>query len=391
MAFFASVNGLQIVSGSLMVPLIGAWTADLTLATSQAVAGSATVAIGNLTLIGYVYRSDSYGGQVRARLVGGAGGWRKPIPSQGYGTGSGVSLSTVLRDAARSCGETVNVARDTTIGNAYVRAAFNSSVAGDVLWQMVSQGFIPAWYVAPNGMTMTQSWPASVVSTPFTVTDQKPDEGSVEIATEDYASWMPGCSFSAPQLSGTYTSAGVHYVWTGDGKFRFEVLTSTGAGDRMLGPIQQVIQKEIAPTRYYGRYEYTVSAPTTTTIDGSPVDPSQGLPDVLDVPLTGDSISAYAPAAGATCHIMFLNGLPTKPICVWTDQTPTSVGLASGTTPVAKIGDTVQSVVSGSLSILPGSTAGNSGGLITGVLIVQGITPISGTITTGSSVVSAAQ
>lgn len=391
MAFFASVNGQQIVAGSLLVPLVGAWTADLTLATQQPVSGSATVVIGNLTLIGYVYRSDSYGGQVRARLVGGAGGWRKPIPSQGYGTSGGVSLSTVLRDAARACGETVDVAKDTTIGNAYVRTAFVSSVAGDVLWQMVSQGFIPAWYVAPNGMTATTSWPASVVSTPFTVTDQKTDEGSVEIATEDYVSWMPGCLFSAPQLSGTYTSAGVHYVWTGDGKFRFEVLTSTGAGDRMLGPIQQVIQKELAPTRYYGRYEYTVSSPTKTTIDGSPVDPSQGLPDVLDVPLTGDSISAYAPAAGATCHIMFLNGLPTKPICVWTDQTPTSVDLASGTTPVAKIGDTVQSVVSGSLVILPGSLAGNSGGPITGTLIVQGITPISGTITTGSSVVSAPQ
>jgi hypothetical protein len=91
---------------------------------------------------------------------------------------------------------------------------------------------------------------------------------------------------------------------------------------------------------------------------------------------------------------MFLDGVPTKPICVWTTQTPTSVDLASGTMPVAKIGDTVQSVVSGTVTVLPGSSlvaAGVVPGTITvsGVLLLAGTTPISGTITTGSSVVGA--
>jgi hypothetical protein len=292
------------------------------------------------------------------------------------------------------CGEKINVANDQTIGNAYVRVAFDTSVAGDALWQMKAQGFIPSWYVAPSGVTMTASWPATPVSTPFTVTDQKPDEGVVEIATEDYAAWMPGCTFTNPLLNSPQSSAGVHYVWGNDGKFRFEVLTATGTTDRVLGPIQQVIQKELASSRFFGRYSYTVSNPSATTIDGAPVDPSLGLPDVQCVPIAADSISSYTPASGSTAHIMFLNGVPTAPICVWTDQTPTSVDLASGTNPVAKIGDTVQSVISGAMTVLPGSSlvvAGTAPGTVTvtGVLVVAGVTPFSGIILTGSSVVGA--
>lgn len=385
--YFASVNGLQVVGGSLLIPLIGMWTADLRLATSQMVTGQATVVIGNLSLLGTVYRADDYGGQVRVRMVGGYGGWRVSIPPQGYGNASGVQLSTVLQDAASACGEQVNVSSNPNVGNAYVRTQFPTSVAGDVLWQMLSQGFIPAWYVGPSGVTQITAWPSVAVSTPFTVTDQKTDEGLVTIATEDYASWLPGCTFTSPLLTSgeTFTSAGVHYVWGTDGTFRFEVFTGT-TGDRVLGPFQQMVEREVAPLRFFGRYEYSISNPSTSTIDGSPTDPSLGLPDVQQVPLTGDSISTYTPPSGGTAHIMFVNGQPTKPVCVWTSGNPTNVAIQGGANPAAKLGDTVQSMVTGTLTVLGGAlTVGSTAGTPTGTIIVQGLSPISGTITTGSA------
>ena len=383
--YFASVNGLQVVGGSLLIPLIGMWTADLRLATSQMVTGQATVVIGNLSLLGTVYRADDYGGQVRVRMVGGYGGWRVSIPPQGYGNASGVQLSTVLQDAASACGEQVNVSSNPNVGNAYVRTQFPTSVAGDVLWQMLSQGFIPAWYVGPSGVTQIAAWPTVSVSTPFTVTDQKPDEGLVTIATEDYASWLPGCTFTSPLLASPQTSAGVHYVWGADGNFRFEVFTGT-TGDRVLGPFQQMVEREVAPLRFFGRYEYSISNPSTSTIDGSPTDPSLGLPDVQQVPLGGDSISSYIPPTGGTAHIMFVNGQPTKPVCVWTSGNPTNVAIQGGANPAAKLGDTVQSMVTGTLTVLGGAlTVGSTAGTPTGTIIVQGLSPISGTITTGSA------
>lgn len=385
---FASCAGLQIVSGSLVIPKIGAWTADVHLATQQTVSGTVPVVIGNLTLLGTVYRSDVYGGQVRARIVGGYGGWRNRIAPQGYGSGSGVLLSTILNDAASACDERVTIASDRSIGNAYARVSFPSSVAGDILWQMLSQGIIAGWYVAPSGVTITSQWPSINVSTPFTVTDQKPDEGMVEIATEDYASWMPGCTFSSPLLTSgeTFTSAGVIYTWDDAGKFRFAVLTGT-AQDRVLGPIQAMVQKEISPARFFGRYAYTISNPSSTTVDGTPSDSTLGLPDLQNVPITADSISSYTPPDGGECHIMFLDGVPTKPVCVWTDEAPTLAALLEGAVPVALQGGTVTVLWPGPIPITGVITP--PGSAFVGALTIT--SPGIGQITTGSSRVTAPQ
>ena len=396
MSFFASANGLQIVSGTLLIPLVGAWTGDLQLATDQALTGQVEVVIGNLTMQGFVVRSDPYGGQTRARLVGGYGGWRTSIPAQGYGSKQGVKLSTVLQDAASACGEQIDIFADVTIGNAFARMSFGTSAASDVLWQMIALGHMTAWYVAPSGVTKTGPWPVTGVTTPFIPTDQRPDEGVVVVATEDYASWMPGASFTHPLLEGEFTSAGVQYVWDNDGEFRFEVLTGTatphGMLDRVLGPLQQVVERQLAPTRYFGRYEYTISNPSGTTIDGSPTDTTLGLPDVQNVPLTGDSLASYTPPSGGTAHVQFVNGDPTKPVCVWTEADssngPTDITIApggSGISGVARVTDTCI-VMFPPIIQVAGTIAGAP---FIGVATIT--TPAVGTIQTGSSTVQAAE
>lgn len=347
--FFATCAGNQIVSGSLMIPLVGIWTADLQLATSEQVNGPVTVVIGNLTLQGFVYRSEAYGGQTRARLVGGYGGWRTSIDEQGYGNNAGVQLSMILGDAAMLCGEQINIVNNGSVGNAFTRVA---GPASDILWQLMSQGFYSGWYIDTTGVTQTAPWPNNQVQTPFTVTDQRPDEGLVVIATEDYASWVPGCTFSAPQLAGTYTNGGVTYVFDNDGKFRMEVLT--GTTDRLLGALEALIGRQVAPTRFYGRYEYTISNPSTTTVDCDPAPGALGLglPSLQNVPIDADSISTYVPPSGGLCHIMFVNGLPTRPICVWTAGTATMVNILGGSNPVARQGDQVTCFLPPSLVIV---------------------------------------
>ena len=256
---------------------------------------------------------------------------------------------------------------------------------------MLALGHLSAWYVSPSGVTMTGPWPLATVQTPFVPTDQRPDEGVIVVATEDYASWMPGCTFSHPLLHGSYTSAGVQYVWTDDGDFRFEVLTAAQpAVDRVLRPVQQLIQKEIAPLRFFGRYGYTISNPSSTTIDGAPNDATLGLPDLQNVPLVADSLASYTPPSGGAAHIQFVNGDPTQPVCVWTEADsingPSDITLAphgGSQQPVARVSDTV-------IVIFPPliQAAGTVGGLpFIGVLAIT--SPATGTIQTGSQNVSA--
>jgi len=265
---------------------------------------------------------------------------------------------------------------------------FTTSVASDVLWQMLAQGFIPAWRIDPAGVTQTTPWPTVTVTTPFTVTDQKTDEGTVTIATEDYASWMPGAQFTSPLTAGTLTCSGVHYVWDNEGKFRFEVLTGAAPDDRVLGPIQQLIQKEIAPLRFFGRYEYTISNQSEKTIDGAPTDTELGLPDVQAVPICADSIASYAPPDGGKAHVMFVNGQPTQPVCVWTDATPTAAQLLGGPNPVARLGDQVTSFLPPTSIIIATAIIGGVPTAITGTIAVAN--PITGNITGGSAQVGSA-
>jgi hypothetical protein len=382
-SYFASCAGLPVVAGKLLIPLVGAWTADLTLAGATSVSGTVSVVVGNLTLQGTVFRSETYGGQVKARLVGGYGGWRTSVPAQGYGSSAGINLSLVLGDVASACGEVVSVGQDAPIGNAFVRVNWATSVASDVLWQLVAQGLIPAWYVAPSGTTMVAAWPTTNVQTPFTITDQDADSGIVVVATEDYASWLPGAQFTNPLVQGQYTCCGVHYVWDEDGAFRLQVLTDT-TEDRILGPLQQLVQKEIAPMRFFGRYEYVMTSATEETMDGYPADATLGLPDVQNVPLCSDAVSVYTPAAQAKAHVQFVDGKPTRPVCVWTDQTPTMAQLLGGPNPVARLGDQVQSILPPSLPVVVTVSGVPSPGVITAAA------PIAGFIVQGSSQVSSA-
>ena len=79
MSAHLELDGMRVVSGTLTMPLYGTWSADLALATAAPIAEHATVKLGNLLLSGTVIRQMSSAGSRTARIVGGAGGWRKTL------------------------------------------------------------------------------------------------------------------------------------------------------------------------------------------------------------------------------------------------------------------------------------------------------------------------
>lgn len=218
MGDFASLGGVRITGGSISIPLFGMWAADLTLATNDALPDAVPLVVGNLTLNGHVYRTAQYGGERRARVVGGAGGWRRTISARHYQLAGGIKLSLVLGDAALEVGEDVNVPTDQVIGSDFVR---ETAPASRVLRQLAG----PTWYIDPAGVTQIAPWPTTVVASDFTVTRQDGGQGVVEVATEDPASWLPGCTFSGPTIDGTYTNKGTRIAFDDGGKLRIEVLT----------------------------------------------------------------------------------------------------------------------------------------------------------------------
>lgn len=218
MSNFASYSGARIVGGSITIPLYGAWSGDVSLASDGAVDATSSVVLGNLTLRGTVYRQAAFGGRRDCRLVAGAGGWHKEVNERAYHHSAGVRLDTVLGDAAREVGERLGPVPGDVIGTDYVRSR---GPAARVLHALAGR----TWYVDPAGVTQIANWPTKTIRTDLTVISYEGGSGLVVVATEDYAAFMPGTSFSAPNLDEPVTIGGVRYRFAEDGTFRLEVLT----------------------------------------------------------------------------------------------------------------------------------------------------------------------
>lgn len=215
---FASFAGVRVNAGSIAIPLFGLWSGDISLPGDQPVPSDGAFVVGNLSMVGHVYRQALYAGSVRCRIVAGAGGWRTNVAPRQYVLNSGVKLSLVLNDAALEVGESVSVPADRIVGPGFVR---ESGPASRVLRQLAGAN----WYCDGAGVTQIAAWPSTDIPSPFEVINQDGAKGEIEIATEDYAAWMPGRTFDAPTLGGTFTNRGVVYRFDDEGTFRLSVLT----------------------------------------------------------------------------------------------------------------------------------------------------------------------
>ena len=216
---FSSYAGADIISGSITIPYWGAISADVGFTTTSSVNLTGTLIIGDLSYKCTVFRSSEFGGSRTARLVGGYGGWRKNIPTQGYNLSSGVKASLVLGDCANIVGEQVTVVTDRSLGQQWAR---EEAPASRTLKQIAGI----EWWVEPSGVTRVgPRTNLTQITSPFEVLARTGGKGTVTIATEIYADWTPGRTFLIPGSATPVTISAVILTLGEGGKARLEVLT----------------------------------------------------------------------------------------------------------------------------------------------------------------------
>lgn len=218
MSDYASFAGVRMVAMSLSLPLVGIWTADVAMATDAALPVTGQLVFGNLTLQGSVYRQGALGGQTRARLAGGFGGWSKSVAPRGYSLPSGILRSLVLRDVALEVGEQVSVVTDGSIGNFWTRPAGR---AGNTLRAAAGA----SWWVDGSGVMQVAPRTGGAVLTPFQAEEWDGGAGILTIAADDVASWQPGVTFASATVP-RQTVSSVRHVLTNDGRARMRVMVS---------------------------------------------------------------------------------------------------------------------------------------------------------------------
>ncbi len=104
MSSFAALNGRPVLSGSVVLPFAGVWTAGLVVDAAVAPTGAATLTLdeGAVTLAGTLLRSREAFGRVEALMVGGAGGLWTQVAGRHYRSTPG---SLIWNAILSECGE----------------------------------------------------------------------------------------------------------------------------------------------------------------------------------------------------------------------------------------------------------------------------------------------
>jgi hypothetical protein len=300
----ASVNGKPVERATVWIPKWGMGFVDVQVASGEGLSGSVTFEIGDASFACTVVAGDVYIERGWYRLVFGAGGWRKKIGPLSFRDGAGVKLSQVLRAAAAQAGETLGTFTDRRIGPAYASAEDAASEALDLLTH-------EAWYVDSSGVTQIGARPAGTYGGEYQIIDKRLDRGLVTIATEDLAALVPGVSIegivvASVRIELTPSSLRAHLLADRD-----------GLGDRFAGALRRLVEWFTRETFYHGRYEYVVESTVSGYVDCRPARLSLGLPKLANVPMRAGSPGATGdPTAGSSCEIQFLDGDPTRPVCV---------------------------------------------------------------------------
>lgn len=224
MSMFASVAGVRIVELELLVSYYGIPYATVRTdqpAPALTTGASASLVVGDLTVQMAVFRSASFAGAQPARLVGGYGGWMKPIPAAAYDfPGTNITSRFVLNDIALQVGEKVSVASPTGLGSLFfVEAAPASRTLRELAGAL--------WWIDATGVTQVgPRTNVSQISTPFQVLDFDSARGSFAIATENPSDWMPARTFSSPTLSAMQTITSSAISFDRGGQLRLEVLVA---------------------------------------------------------------------------------------------------------------------------------------------------------------------
>jgi len=338
MSTFIALNDIPAKSMTIDIPTYGAWSADVVLVRSTTFDTSplaATVTLGDLVLKGTIVRSVDIGGALSARVVGGAYGWRKPVPPKAF---HGVDAQWVATDTASEVGEQCIVEHSRSLGPIWVRIASSAAAA---LEQLRAALGAPGWWIDNDGVTHIGERPTGDVGVTFQMVKASGAHGRYIIATDSFAAWVPGRTFESPTISGRIGA--VTHIATQDAPVRTEVLsweaptTLANIGpvawtaDRLKSPMPP-LEDAVCSLRYFGLFSGSVVGfsylnQTVSVKPDSPLLPSYlegipiaGLPPGVSVGADPTVEATIAQAMlGKVCYLSFANGDPSKPRVVGFD------------------------------------------------------------------------
>ena len=270
-----TANGVAVISGTVLRPLVGAWTADLVIDQIDGTGFDAGTRVNIQSDNGYSLtgtvaqdRTGAFLDAVHVRVVGGAGGLAKAASARSYAQ-PGAFVRDVLNGLCADAGETLSSTTDASFlttnltawstigGNPVMRnlRALLDIVAPTLSWRILADGTL--WVGA-------ETW--SQVTTDFQIMSQDPGDGSYHIGIES-PFIVPGTSL--PGVG----NVGMVQDDIAEGHLRSRVWIDIPGGRGINAATQVMARLALSGVDYYATYVCQVVSQSAdlTTVDISPV------------------------------------------------------------------------------------------------------------------------
>ncbi len=369
------LNDLRATSVRFVLPWRGAWLADVDvdLGTAKTLpSGKAALLVGSAApLVCSVDPKGSgpMGAKGRARVLGGGGGWSKPVGPKHYHNDLGVLSTAVLSTTAAEVGESVVELAPTRLGPDYVRGA---GPASSVLAGL-------DWYVTPQGVTMVGPRAQLPAGTAVEVLSWDPGSQRAELAAAELV--QPG-TILVDQRFGTAVVRDVVQTF-GEGGGRATAWCSSSASSRLVDALARLVVEK-SRSRYLARYRYRVVLQgVDERLALQAVERAPGLPDMLPIAMWGGVPGMGAKLVpGVEVLVEFIAGDPSRPVVTGFDGKPPVV--LELTTPTLAVTGLISAA-----GITAGAMVASGGGMSVGGELAESLVMYDAFATWAAAVVSA--
>jgi len=331
-----TLGGFSVSRASVYVGAWGTYWIDVDLPDPEELKGKTSFVCGSVSMACTVVSGGAVDGRAAYRLAGGAGGWGSEVPAKPYLDDAGVKLSSVIGDAAREVGESVDGLPKTRLGPHYAR---RTGPASQVLHALAPR----SWRVDFDGVTRLGLRPTTKYTGDAPRTMRDPGLNLIELATEDLTGLVPGVT-----IDGSLPATDVEYSL--DAK-RLTVKVYAGPRpNRRLDAQRKIFDALYPGLRYAGSFEFRVVTQSGERLNLQPVRTATGFPDLANVPVRPGMAGLKARVLpGSLVLVSFVDNDPSRPVVTHHDAPdapgwmPLEIDLGGpGALGIARIGDTVQ-------------------------------------------------
>jgi hypothetical protein len=290
-----TLNGQPVLSLSLSLPLSGAWSANVEVASGAAPApgAAAFLQLPGQSLEGLVKRSGAFGERAQLRVIGGLVDWEERLEAKNY---QNTNVSTVLED--------MSVETDQSVSDALAFWSRREGTRREAL-QTVAEHLGLNWRINPDGTVRLRAEAPATVNPGAVELERDEARGLVTLALER-AVVLPGT------LVGNDSVGDVLYEAGSD--FRCRYRTNSNGGLRVL--FENLVRRITRDTLYLGTYTAEVVRQAADgTLDLMPFDQRLRSTGLQSVPIRNGlpGVSEITVPTGELVLLSFDGGSPAQP------------------------------------------------------------------------------